>query len=222
MVTAMLDAIRHRGPDDSGEFVHDQVGFGMRRLSIIDLSQGRQPIWTARGTGIVFNGEIYNYRELRRELMQRGVQLKTQSDTEVIAQLYDLDGLSCIKRLEGMFAICLYDASSRQIHLVRDRLGKKPLYYGEIEGAFYFALSGKKGKETHTSIDSVTTFYIPSREELVTGIHQFIQSASLTPEELDLVLIGKCGDAELDHATEDISRVGYFYSRLGEEFVGFE
>ena len=138
-VQRMLDSIRHRGPDDSGDFTVDGFTFGMRRLSIIDLGQGHQPIWTERGTGIVFNGEIYNYRELRSELEQRGARFKTQSDTEVIARLYDLDGLDSIRRLQGMFAICLYDPLEQKIHLVRDRLGKKPLYYGEVNGAFYFA-----------------------------------------------------------------------------------
>jgi asparagine synthase (glutamine-hydrolysing) len=185
----MLNAIRHRGPDDSGEFVVDQVGFGMRRLSIIDLSQGHQPIWTGRGTGIVFNGEIYNYRELRRELAQRGVELKTQSDTEVIAQLYDLDGLDCIKRLEGMFAICLYDPSSRRIHLVRDRLGKKPLYYGEIDGAFYFASELKAilaGAETRPEIepqaiyDFLTLRYVPGPSTIWHGLRSLEAGTYLT------------------------------------------
>jgi asparagine synthase (glutamine-hydrolysing) len=189
MVGAMLDAIRHRGPDDSGEFVRDQVAFGMRRLSIIDLSQGHQPIWTARGTGIVFNGEIYNYRELRRELAQRGVELKTQSDTEVIAQLYDLDGLDCVRRLEGMFAICLYDPSSREIHLVRDRLGKKPLYYGEIEGAFYFAselkaiLAGAASRpelEPQAIYDFLTLRYVPGPTTIWRGLRSLEAGTYIT------------------------------------------
>lgn len=189
MVGAMLDAIRHRGPDDSGEFARDQVVFGMRRLSIIDLSQGHQPIWTARGTGIVFNGEIYNYRELRRELAQRGVQLKTQSDTEVIAQLYDLDGLDCIRRLEGMFAICLYDPSSRQVHLVRDRLGKKPLYYGEIEGAFCFAselkaiLAGAASRpeiEPQAIYDFLTLRYVPGPATIWRGLRSLEAGTYIT------------------------------------------
>lgn len=175
----MMDAIRHRGPDDSGEFAVDEVAFGMRRLSIIDLSHGHQPIWTTRGTGIIFNGEIYNYRELRRELAQRGVELKTQSDTEVIAQLYDLDGMDCIERLEGMFAACLYDPSRRQLHLVRDRLGKKPLYYGEIGGAFYFAselkaiLAGAAFRpeiEPQAIYDFLTLRYVPGPATIWRGL----------------------------------------------------
>ncbi len=189
VVGAMLEAIRHRGPDDSGEFARDQVAFGMRRLSIIDLSQGHQPIWTARGTGIVFNGEIYNYRELRRELMQRGVQLNTHSDTEVIAQLYDLDGLDCVERFEGMFAICLYDPSSRQIHLVRDRLGKKPLYYGEIDGGFCFAselkaiIAGAASRpelEPQAIYDFLTLRYVPGPATIWRGLRSLEAGTCLT------------------------------------------
>lgn len=188
-VRRMSDAIVHRGPDDSGEFAADGVAFGMRRLSIIDLGHGHQPIWTARGTGIVFNGEIYNYRELRRELMQRGVQLKTESDTEVIAQLYDLDGLDCIRRLEGMFAICLYDPSSRQIHLVRDRLGKKPLHYGEIGGAFYFGselkaiLAGAASRpeiDAQAIYDFLTLRYVPGPGTVWRGLQSLEPATCVT------------------------------------------
>ncbi len=188
-VGRMTDAIRHRGPDDSGEFATDGFAFGMRRLSIIDLGHGNQPIWTARGTGIVFNGEIYNYRELRRELTQRGVQLKTESDTEVIAQLYDLDGLDCIRRLEGMFAICLYDPSSRQIYLVRDRLGKKPLYYGEIGGAFYFGselkavLAGAAARpdiDPQAIYDFLTLRYVPGPGTVWRGLQSLEPATCIT------------------------------------------
>jgi asparagine synthase (glutamine-hydrolysing) len=188
-VRLMSDAITHRGPDDSGEFSVDGLAFGMRRLSIIDLGHGHQPIWTNRGTGIIFNGEIYNYRELRRELAQRGVQLKTQSDTEVIVQLYDLDGVDCIQRLEGMFAICLYDPQSRQIHLIRDRLGKKPLYYGEIDGAFYFAselkailaaLESRPQIEPQAIYDFLTLRYVPGPATIWRGLQSLEPGTRLT------------------------------------------
>ncbi len=138
-VKRMTDAIRHRGPDDEGAFATDGFAFGMRRLSIIDLAQGHQPIWSERGTGIIFNGEIYNYRALRRELEQQGHRFATQSDTEVILRLYESEGIACLARLEGMFAICLYDPVARRLFLARDRMGKKPLYYTESGGVFYFA-----------------------------------------------------------------------------------
>jgi asparagine synthase (glutamine-hydrolysing) len=169
-VRRMTGSIRHRGPDDSGDFAIDGVAFGMRRLSIIDVGLGHQPIWTPRGTGIVFNGEIYNYRELRTFLQQREIELSTQSDTEVIAHLFDLEGLECVHRLEGMFAICLYEPGTQRLHLIRDRLGKKPLYYGDIDGILFFASETKAilaGAETRPELsdqaiyDFLTLRYVP-------------------------------------------------------------
>src|ERR1700690_4362090 len=116
-VARMMEVLRHRGPDDAGEFAADGVAFGMRRLSIIDLASGHQPMWSERGTGIVFNGEIYNYRALRAALEQRGHRFATQSDTEVILRLYDEEGIACLARLDGMFAICLYDARLGRVFL---------------------------------------------------------------------------------------------------------
>ena len=142
-VRRMTDAIRHRGPDDEGDFAADGIAFGMRRLSIIDVRTGHQPIWSERGVGIVFNGEIYNYRSLRLALEQRGHRFTTQSDTEVILRLYEAEGIACLARLEGMFAICLYDPGARRLHLARDRLGKKPLYWAASDGVFYFASEAK-------------------------------------------------------------------------------
>jgi asparagine synthase (glutamine-hydrolysing) len=138
-VRRMTDTIVHRGPDDEGIFAQDNVGLGMRRLSIIDLSGGRQPIYNEdRTVTVVFNGEIYNFPELRRELESRGHQFYTHSDTEVIVHLYEEMGADCITQLRGMFAIALYDAKQNSILLARDRLGKKPLYYAVREGRLYF------------------------------------------------------------------------------------
>jgi asparagine synthase (glutamine-hydrolysing) len=144
MVTAeqvrrMTDTIVHRGPDDEGIFAQDNVGLGIRRLSIIDLSGGRQPIYNEdRTVTVVFNGEIYNFSELRKDLESRGHQFYTHSDTEVIVHLYEEMGADCITRLRGMFGIALYDAKRNSILLARDRLGKKPLYYALREGRLYF------------------------------------------------------------------------------------
>jgi len=135
----MNRTIVHRGPDDEGVWATDGFAFAMRRLSIIDLDSGHQPMWSDDGVGIVFNGEIYNYRALRAELEACGYVFATRSDTEVILHLYRRDGLDMLHRLEGMFAICLYDRSRAQLHLVRDRFGVKPLYYAELDGTFYFA-----------------------------------------------------------------------------------
>jgi asparagine synthase (glutamine-hydrolysing) len=138
-VRAMCDVIRHRGPDDAGYYVDGGCGIGMRRLSIIDLSTGHQPISNEDGSiWIVFNGEIYNYQELRDDLISRGHKFRTNSDTETIVHLYEEEGPEALKRLRGMFAFCIWDAKQRKIFLARDRFGKKPLYYAQTPSGFYF------------------------------------------------------------------------------------
>src|ERR1700730_6193445 len=126
----MADAIVHRGPDDEGYYIKGQVGLGFRRLSIIDLSGGHQPLSNENGTiWIIFNGEIYNYRDLRAELVSKGHIFKTKSDTEVIVHLYEEYGRDCVQKLRGMFAFAIWDSVDRSLFLARDRVGIKPLYY---------------------------------------------------------------------------------------------
>src|SRR5438552_6929089 len=126
----MCQAIMHRGPDDEGIFVNEGTGLGMRRLSIIDLAGGHQPVFNEdRSVWIVFNGEIYNFPELRPELESRGHRFYTHTDTEVIVHLYEELGSDCVNKLRGMFAFALYDERRRKLVLARDRLGKKPLHY---------------------------------------------------------------------------------------------
>jgi asparagine synthase (glutamine-hydrolysing) len=140
---SMTNEIRHRGPDDEGyRFDHCpglSVGLGMRRLSIIDLATGRQPISNEDGTvWVVFNGEIYNYRELRASLICSGHRFRTQSDTEVLVHLYEEEGVDGIERLRGMFAYAIWDSREQSLLLVRDRFGKKPLYYAALPEGLYF------------------------------------------------------------------------------------
>ncbi len=138
MVQALCDRITHRGPDSEGIAVAGRVGLGMRRLSIIDLEGGRQPIFNEDGTlAIVFNGEIYNYRELRRDLIQRGHRFATASDTEVIVHLYEEYGERAVERLRGMFAFAIHDRTTERVFAARDRLGIKPLHYLEQDGRLY-------------------------------------------------------------------------------------
>jgi len=126
----MCQAIVHRGPDDEGLFVKDGIGLGMRRLSIIDLSGGHQPVFNEdRSVWIVFNGEIYNFPALREDLLKRGHKFYTHTDTEVIVHLYEEMGADCVSKLRGMFAFALYDERRRKLLMARDRLGKKPLHY---------------------------------------------------------------------------------------------
>ena len=126
----MADAIQHRGPDNEGFYISGPIGLGFRRLSIIDLSGGHQPLSNEDGTvWIVFNGEIYNYQTLRDDLIGKGHIFKTKSDTEVIVHLYEEYGTDCVQRLRGMFGFAIWDARQEQLFLARDRVGIKPLYY---------------------------------------------------------------------------------------------
>jgi len=139
-IRQMCAAIVHRGPDDEGLLVKDGVGLGMRRLSVVDLVGGHQPVFNEDGTvAIVFNGEIFNFQELRQQLLDRGHRLSTHSDTEVIVHLYEDLGEDCVHKLRGMFAFAIYDEKKRRLLLARDRLGKKPLHYAVWNSQLFFA-----------------------------------------------------------------------------------
>lgn len=139
VVARMCAAIRHRGPDEDGFYFNGPVGLGMRRLSIIDLKSGQQPIHNQDRTAwIVFNGEIYNYRELREKLEKLGHAFYTNSDTEAIVHAYDQYGADCPKHLRGMFAFAIWDERTQELFLARDRVGKKPLLYAQVNGQFIF------------------------------------------------------------------------------------
>ena len=126
----MCRVIAHRGPDDQGVMVEGEVALGMRRLSIIDLAGGHQPIAGEDGkVTVVFNGEIYNYRELQNDLEARGHRFQTHSDTEAIVHAYEEYGAACVDHFRGMFAFAIWDARERKLFIARDRVGKKPLYY---------------------------------------------------------------------------------------------
>jgi asparagine synthase (glutamine-hydrolysing) len=144
LVERMCKVVEHRGPDSRGIHLDEGVGLGVQRLSIIDLETGDQPIYNEdRDVVVVLNGEIYNYRELRAELVRRGHTFSTQSDTEVIVHLYEDHGDDCVARLRGMFAFALWDSSERRLLLARDRIGKKPLFYASIDGSLSFASETK-------------------------------------------------------------------------------
>jgi asparagine synthase (glutamine-hydrolysing) len=129
VLAAMNAELRHRGPDSAGTLVDGPIGLAMRRLSIIDIEHGDQPIASEDGrVQVIQNGEIYNYRELRAELEQRGHRFSTASDTEVLVHLYEERGPHFVEELRGMFAIALWDAGERRLLLARDRFGIKPIY----------------------------------------------------------------------------------------------
>jgi asparagine synthase (glutamine-hydrolysing) len=181
-VHAMCDVIRHRGPDDEGIHVENAVGLGMRRLSIIDLSTGHQPIHNEDETvWVVFNGEIYNYRELRAQLEAAGHRFYTSSDTETIVHAYEQWGERCFERLRGMFGIALWDRRSRTLLLARDRAGIKPLHYTEHGGRLYFASELKSllaagvvdGAIDLASLDHYFSFlYTPRDRSIFKGVHK--------------------------------------------------
>lgn len=135
----MTEALRRRGPDDSGHFSDKSVGLGMRRLSIIDLEHGQQPVWSYSERYIaVFNGEIYNYKSLRQELIETGFSFRSKGDAEVVVNLYEHQGLQALNRLRGMFAVAIWDTQDKELILVRDQLGIKPLYYNLNKNSLLF------------------------------------------------------------------------------------
>lgn len=188
----MCDAIRHRGPDDDGMFVADGVALGMRRLSIVDLEGGAQPMVGCGGAvQLVFNGEIYNHAELRDELRADGVTFETQSDTEVILRLFERFGKAAFARLNGMFAIAIFDGRSGCLTLVRDRMGVKPLYYSfdgrrlvfasEIK-AILEALPARPAIDSRAIWDYLTFRYVPAPNTIWQGIAKLEPAHLLTIE----------------------------------------
>jgi asparagine synthase (glutamine-hydrolysing) len=180
VLDAMLHTIVHRGPDDSGTCIDRDLGLGSRRLSIIDLPGGRQPIANEDGTiTVVFNGEIYNYRELAERLRRRGHRFATASDTETIVHLYEEYGDDLVRELRGMFSFALWDARHRRLLLARDRLGIKPLYYTERAGELVFG-SEIKAILRHPAVtsaldlqalsDFVSLRYVPAPRTMFAGI----------------------------------------------------
>jgi asparagine synthase (glutamine-hydrolysing) len=172
LLERMCRVIEHRGPDEQGTAVRGRAALGMRRLSIIDLKSGQQPIYSRdESKFIVFNGEIYNYLELKKELEARGYKFKTNSDTETIVHAYDEYGLDCVQKLRGMFAFAIWDEKDESLFIARDRVGKKPLFYTLLpDGTFVFG-SELKVLLTHggiskeidcAALDAYLTFgYVP-------------------------------------------------------------
>lgn len=186
VIKRMCDVIAHRGPDDWGfraeKFADSQLAIGMRRLSIIDVASGHQPISNEDGSvWIVFNGEIYNYRELRKELIARGHRFATRTDTETIVHLYEEEGERCVERLRGMFAFAIWDSRNRSLTLARDRVGKKPAHYALAGGAFVFG-SEIKSLLRHPAVrrevnfeaisDFLTFGYVPDPQTAFKGIYK--------------------------------------------------
>ncbi len=223
LLKRMADTIAHRGPDDEGYYVSAPIGLGFRRLSIIDLSAGHQPLANEDGTvWIVFNGEIYNYRALREQLLAKGHHFKTQTDTEVIIHLYEELGASCVEKLQGMFAFAIWDERQKLLFLARDRVGIKPLYYALKKSFLSFGSEIKailadpevEAEVVPPIIDRFLTFsYLPGEETLFRDIRK------LTPGCCMVVKDGRAdirrywdlrcskSDMSLADAEEELSRL---------------
>jgi asparagine synthase (glutamine-hydrolysing) len=180
----MCQIIAHRGPDDEGHYFGDSVAIGMRRLSIIDLSGGHQPLSNEDETiWVINNGEIYNYLELREQLLKKGHIFRTNSDTEVLVHLYEEDGPDFVKRLRGMFAVAVWDAPRRRLVLARDRVGKKPLYLRREAHRILFASEIKsilaaddvpRRIDSHALREYLALGYVPAPRTLFEGIEKVL------------------------------------------------
>src|SRR3990170_866247 len=189
-VSRATNTLSHRGPDDCGYYIDNSAGFGHRRLSIIDLEGGHQPVFNEDRTKcIVFNGEIYNFLDLREKLIVAGHKFSTKSDTETILHAYEEWGDRCVEHLRGMFAFAIWDKEQKRLFVARDRLGIKPLFYAEHKGRFYFS-SGMKAiladSEFPRDMDEMalvsyfTLSYIPAPMTIFSKIRKLLPGHTLT------------------------------------------
>lgn len=186
----MRDVLRHRGPDEEGLVVLGQAGLGHRRLSIIDLASGRQPMTNPeRDIWITYNGEIYNFRELRADLRSRGCDFTTQSDTEVVLRAYEVFGEGCVERLRGMFAFAIWDRRNRKLFMARDRVGIKPLYFARTGDSLLFASEIKAILATgyvrpafNTAVlpEFLATRFVAGSDTFFRGIHKLLPGRTFT------------------------------------------
>ena len=185
----MRDEIRHRGPDDAGQYVDGNIGLASRRLSIVDLAGGHMPLANEDQTvWIVFNGEIYNHPQLKRQLERRGHRYRTRSDTETILHLYEEDGEHCVDQLQGMFAFAIWDRPRRRLMLARDRLGIKPLYYALTDRELLFGseikallASGRLNAEFNDQVlpEFLATRFVAGEETFFRGVHKLLPGRTM-------------------------------------------
>jgi asparagine synthase (glutamine-hydrolysing) len=191
----MCDVLAHRGPDDEGMYLGEGVALGMRRLSIIDVDGGHQPIWNEDSSlCIVFNGEIYNFPELRRQLVSAGHEFSTRTDTEVVLHAFEQWGEGCVRRLNGMFGFAIWDRNRRQLFLARDRLGIKPLHHMLDRGNLLFG-SEIKSILAHPTVgrtvdlaalsDYLAYEYVPTPRTIFHGIQKLPPGHTLTWRQRD-------------------------------------
>ncbi|MBR5839649.1 MAG: asparagine synthase (glutamine-hydrolyzing), partial [Victivallales bacterium] len=190
VIHAMNDSLRHRGPDDDGFFIDQNVALGHRRLAVISPETGHQPIFNEDETVVaILNGEIYNHLELRHELQQKGHRFTTESDTETLVHLYEEFGDSFVSQLQGMFAFAVYDSRRRRLLLARDRLGQKPLFYFIANDTLVFAseLSGllvhpamEKKLDIAAISDYLSLLYVPEPQTIYRHVHRLPPACTMT------------------------------------------
>lgn len=181
-LTSMQGAIKHRGPDGSGKYINGSVGIAMRRLSIIDVAGGDQPLYNEdKSISIVGNGEIYNYVELKKEVIKKGHKPRTGSDIELAIHLYEQDGVKAFQKFRGMFALAMHDSKKGKVFLVRDRIGEKPIYYTLVNDSVHFASEMKalidvKGFKKELDYESINDYfhfyYIPEPKTTFKNVHK--------------------------------------------------
>jgi asparagine synthase (glutamine-hydrolysing) len=204
ILTKMRDSLEHRGPDDAGLFIEKNIGFGHRRLSILDVSTaGHQPFLSDNGRYVmVYNGEIYNFKDFYPELKSSGFNIKTSSDTEVLIKLYELYGLKMLSRLNGMFAFAIWDKLEKKLVVVRDRMGVKPLYYSFYNETFYFASEQKAlftaGVPLKIAQDGIEEYifnrFVAGENTLFQNVNKVLPGHSMTIHEGGKITVKKWWD----------------------------
>lgn len=230
MLGRMTSSLIHRGPDDEGIFVAPGIGLGMRRLSIVDLAGGKQPIFNEAGDiVIVFNGEIYNYDELRQKLLAAGHVLKTRTDTEVIVHLYEDFGVRCLDFLDGMFAFAVWDIRARRLFLARDRLGEKPLYYASWPGGLVFGsemkavLASDAPLERSIDLDALSLYFtfmtVPSPLTILKSVQKLPPAHYILCKDsgdIELRKYWDVSDWEADNSRSEESYLEEFEARFNQ------
>jgi len=208
----MTYLIHHRGPDDEGYLIDRKVGMGFKRLSIIDLKYGHQPMSSDdQHVSIIFNGEIYNHLELRAELEQKGVKFKTKSDTEVVLECYRYYGVAAVEKLDGMFAIMIYDKVKKRVILLRDKVGKKPFYIFRSEGFIYLSSELK-------SFSAIPDFRPKIDYEVLDYTFSFRHSPRLSPfSNVEMLAHGHYIEIELENKLENYKCYFSFTSLISED-----
>ena len=227
VLRSMCDVITHRGPDDDGFFIQGGVGLGMRRLSIIDLSTGNQPISNEDGSSwIVFNGEIYNHKALREQLVSRGHRYRTQSDTETIVHLYEEYGRDCVQHLRGMFAFAIWDGKRKSLFIARDRLGIKPLYYRLTAQNFIFGSEikvlltypGISREFNRAALPEFLAFgYLSGDETFYNGVRKLMPGHRMEIDEHGNLQVDQYWD--LPQTSEDTIRDEHYYVETYRELL---